>query len=170
MEWNLETVIVYDMFISKLCGALSKAKINYAIVGGYAVALHGAIRGTVDIDLIIENHRQTFIKVEKALKKIGLKALQPISAENVWHNKKQLIEQKNMIAWNFYNPDNPLEQVDIIINYELHLNAIVNIETSFGMIPVLNKKELIKMKSQSNRQQDIIDIKELNKLWVINQI
>ena len=41
------------MFLIRLVRALDKHKVDYAIVGGYAVALHGAIRGTVDVDLVL---------------------------------------------------------------------------------------------------------------------
>jgi hypothetical protein len=41
------------MFIIKVVESLERNKINYAVVGGYAVALHGVVRGTVDLDLII---------------------------------------------------------------------------------------------------------------------
>ena len=37
--------------LEKVCAALAQAKLRFAIVGGHAVALHGAVRGTVDIDL-----------------------------------------------------------------------------------------------------------------------
>lgn len=41
------------MFIHDVCSTLDSEKIPYAIVGGYAVALHGAVRGTIDIDIAI---------------------------------------------------------------------------------------------------------------------
>ncbi len=53
------------MFILKVCEALSAAKINYAIAGGYAVALHGVVRGTVDVDLLIEWQKDQLIAFEQ---------------------------------------------------------------------------------------------------------
>jgi len=53
-ESSVYMVYTYIMFILKVCESLSNAKIKYAIVGGYAVALHGVVRGTVDVDLLIE--------------------------------------------------------------------------------------------------------------------
>jgi hypothetical protein len=40
------------MFILKVVKALNAYKVHYAVVGGYAVALHGAVRGTVDLDFL----------------------------------------------------------------------------------------------------------------------
>ena len=42
------------MFLIKVVDKLREKNIPYAIVGGHAVALHGAVRGTLDIDLIIK--------------------------------------------------------------------------------------------------------------------
>ena len=60
------------MFIGCVCTALNDANVLYAIVGGYAVCLHGAIRGTIDIDIAIYWNLENLEKAEFALKKIGL--------------------------------------------------------------------------------------------------
>ena len=39
--------------LERICTALREAGVRYAVVGGYAVALHGAVRGTVDIDVAV---------------------------------------------------------------------------------------------------------------------
>ena len=58
------------MFLEKVCKCLESNHVRYAVVGGYAVALHGAPRGTLDVDFIISLKEQTYIAVEKALKSI----------------------------------------------------------------------------------------------------
>ncbi len=40
------------MFLLRISQAFQQANIPYALVGGYAVALHGAVRGTIDVDII----------------------------------------------------------------------------------------------------------------------
>jgi len=39
-------------FLNQICNALQTNRVRYALVGGYAVALHGAVRGTVDVDAL----------------------------------------------------------------------------------------------------------------------
>jgi hypothetical protein len=46
------------MFLTELCQSLKNHSVRYALVGGYAVALHGAVRGTVDIDFVMSGIRQ----------------------------------------------------------------------------------------------------------------
>jgi hypothetical protein len=49
----------------------NKHQINYLIVGGYALAFHGAPRMTGDIDLFVEPSPQNAQKILTALKEFG---------------------------------------------------------------------------------------------------
>ncbi|HEV8051523.1 MAG TPA: hypothetical protein VGP47_03445 [Parachlamydiaceae bacterium] len=152
------------MLIHKVCEAFRKEKIPYAIVGGYAVSLHGVIRGTVDVDFVIAWSMKNLQKVERALNKMGLVSLYPINAESVFHFREEYIQNRNMIAWNFYDPANALHQVDIVINYNLVEGHIETVRTTGGNINILSKRELIKMKKLSGRPQDLEDVKALEVL------
>jgi hypothetical protein len=152
-----------SMFIHDICSALDKAKVSYAIVGGYAVALHGAIRGTVDVDVVIEWSLKNLQDAEKAFKQMGLVSLIPITAENLFQFREEYIQNRNLIAWNFYDPTNPLNQVDIIINYDLKNAAQPkSIKTFLGTIQILSLNDLIQMKQASGRPQDLEDVKALS--------
>lgn len=153
------------MFIHSVCEALEKAGVPYAIVGGYAVALHGAVRGTVDVDIAIQWSLKNLQNAEKALKKMGLISLVPIDSTSLFHFRIEYIEKRHLIAWNFYDPSNPLNQVDIVINYDLkNIRHTKTIHTSAGKIRILSLKDLIEMKKASGRPQDLEDIKALENL------
>lgn len=152
------------MFIDDVASALDKAKIPYAIVGGYAVALHGAVRGTIDIDIVIKWTLKNLKDVEQALKNLGLVSSLPIDAKSVFHFREEYIQKRHLIAWNFYDPINPANQVDIIISYDLKNAKTTLIKTSGGKLRVLSLEDLIAMKKASGRPQDIEDIKALESL------
>lgn len=152
------------MFINKVCNALNAAKIPYAVVGGYAVALHGAVRGTIDIDIAINWTLENLQTVEMTLKAIGLVSLLPIDANSVFQFRNEYIENRNLIAWNFYDPINPVNQVDIIINYDLKNAQTKVISNYLGKIKILSQKDLIAMKKKSGRPQDLEDVKALESL------
>lgn len=152
------------MYIHEICAAFSKAKIPYAIVGGYAVALHGAVRGTVDVDVIIEWNLKNLEKVEKVLLAMGLVSLIPITPEKLFHFREEYIQNRNLIAWNFYDPKNLLHQVDIIVTYDLKNASTKVVKTTGGDIKILSKKDLIEMKRASGRPQDLEDVKALESL------
>jgi hypothetical protein len=152
------------MFIYRLVNALESHKIPYAIVGGYAVALHGALRGTIDIDFVIKWQQNNLLQAEKALKSIGLISRLPIDAEDVFNFRDEYIEKRNLIAWSFHNPSHNDEQVDLLINFDLGKKKVLTAKLREAKIHYLNKKDLIAMKKQSGRQQDLADIDALEKL------
>lgn len=152
------------MFIHDVCKVLANANIPYAVVGGYAVALHGAVRGTIDIDIVIKWNLKNLENLEKTLKKLGLLSRIPIDAISMFQFRKEYIENRNLIAWNFYDPQNSINQVNLIINYDLTNAKVKTIQTFYGKIIILSKEDLIEMKKASGRPQDLEDVKALEEL------
>jgi predicted nucleotidyltransferase len=152
------------MFIKRVIQSLDKHKVRYALVGGYAVALHGVLRGTVDIDLAIGLQKAQFTAVEKALGEIGLQPRLPVRAEEVFTFRDEYIQNRNLKVWSFYNPNDPLEVVDILITEDAQKIKTVEKKVDRLRIQVASIADLIRMKTQSGRPQDIEDIKALEKL------
>lgn len=152
------------MFIIKVCNTLKEAGVTYAVVGGYAVSLHGAVRGTVDVDIVIAWSLENLKKTEGALKKIGLISQLPLNAVTVFDYKEDYVQNRNLIAWNFYNPKILTEQVDLILTYDLNPLSITTVRTAVGEINILSRKQLIEMKTRSGRPQDLQDVKALENL------
>ena len=152
------------MFLNDVITTLNQYKVQYRLVGGYAVTLHGAVRGTVDIDLVVSLDQESYCNVEKALNSIGLKSRLPLSAIEVFNYREEYIKNRNLIAWSFVNPENPLEIVDIIITENAKKMRSV-IKTAGGIrIKIATIENLIEMKTKSGRKQDLEDIKALEKL------
>ena len=152
------------MFLYEICSLLEKGQVPYAVVGGHAVALHGAVRGTVDLDIVINWSKTHLNKTEKILKEYGLESRLPVTAEDVYEFRDEYIKNKNLTAWNFYHPQQQNKQVDIIINYDLKGNKTKRVKIPGGEIKILEIKELIDMKALAGREQDKHDINALNKL------
>jgi len=152
------------LFIDRLCRALAEAGVRYAIVGGYAVALHGAVRGTMDVDIAINWDLSTLRKAEAVLVGLGLNSRLPISAEDVFRFRDEYINKRRLIAWNFYDPKNLANQVDVIITYDLKGRKRKPLQTPAGTVHILNIDDLIQMKRESGRKQDIEDAQALEKL------
>ena len=50
-----------------LCKSLNQAQVRYVLIGGFAVILQGYVRGTKDIDLLIDSSIENVQKIKKAL-------------------------------------------------------------------------------------------------------
>lgn len=148
----------------EVCRALKAKKVRYAIVGGYAVALHGAVRGTVDIDVIIQISEAQFVKAEAALKSLGLTPRLPVSGREVYQFREEYIKNRNLIAWSFIDYKDPSKIVDIILTEDLKKLSVKNVKVGPESLPVLAVDDLIKMKKKSGRKQDLEDIKALEAL------
>ncbi len=152
------------MFLKSLIKALEKHKVRYAVVGGYAVALHGVVRGTVDIDLVIALNRRSFQQADKAMRSLGLLPRLPVEPDEVFSFREEYIQNRNMIAWAFVNPDNPLEMVDILITEDAGDIKTVNKKVYDFSLKLAAIPDLIAIKKKAGRRQDIEDIKALEKL------
>ena len=151
-------------FLEIVCKTFDKAGIRYAIVGGYAVALHGAVRGTVDVDCVINWNEKSLKQAEKALKGIGLESRLPVVAEEVYQFRDEYIHNRNLLAWRFYNPKDLSQQLDLLINFDLKGKKTKSFAIGDQVIKVLDKEALIAMKRQSGRPQDLADIRALEQL------
>lgn len=88
----------------------------------------------------------------------------PISAKDVFQFRDEYIENRNLIGWNFYNPKDLSQQVNIVINYKLRANLTKKITVGTTPIKILNKSALIEMKQAAGRAQDLEDIAALERL------
>ena len=152
------------MFLYDVAAAFHEAKLPFAIAGGYAVALHGAVRGTLDIDIVLRLNKRDFLIAEAALKGLGLAPRLPVSAAEVFDFREEYIENRNLIAWSFSNPRDPSQIVDIIITHDLAKLRTKNIVSGGCSLPVLDVADLIAMKRTSGRPQDLEDIRALEEL------
>ncbi|MFC1810504.1 nucleotidyl transferase AbiEii/AbiGii toxin family protein [Patescibacteria group bacterium] len=154
----------------KIFKEFNKAKIKYLVVGGVAVNLHGYVRFTGDLDLLLLLEEKNLEKVEKVMHKLGYSERLPVSVKSLQDEKqvKSWLKEKNMRAFSFVPPkDNPL-QIDIVIEESLKFDKIVKDKVTKRIdnvsIPVVSIDQLIKMKRRADRQQDITDLEALIKL------
>lgn len=152
------------MFIERVVTALRQARVRFAIAGGHAVALHGVVRGTLDLDLVLALSRENFTAAESALKRMGLQPRLPLKAEEVFDFRDEYIRNRNLIAWSFVNSANPTEMVDIIITEDLSGMQVDMLPMGGFQLPVVAVHDLIRMKEKSGRPQDLEDIKALRSI------
>ena len=152
------------MFLERVVSCLRQASVRFAIAGGHAVALHGAVRGTLDLDLVLALSRQNLLAAESALNRLGLQSRLPLKAAEVFDFREEYIRNRNLIAWSFVNPADPTEMVDIILTEDLAAMRVDMVPVGGLRLPVLAVDDLIRMKEKSGRPQDVEDIKALRSL------
>ena len=152
------------MLLLRVAQALGKARVAYGLVGGYAVALHGAVRGTMDIDLVIRLEEKQFIAAERALRSIGLEPRLPVTAQEVFRFREEYIANRNLIAWSFVNPGTPSEMVDVVLTHDLAALEVQTLQVKRRRVRVVALDDLIAMKRAAGRPQDMEDVRALEAL------
>lgn len=146
------------MLLYKISDLFQKEKLPFAIIGGYALALQGIVRSTIDVDLVLHLKLADYQKAESLLKTIGLQSRLPITANEVIKMRKEYIENRNLLAWSFVNYQNPTEQVDLLITTDLKNIKINYVKVAGHRLPVASLESLLKLKLSANRPKDQIDI------------
>lgn len=152
------------MFLSRVLQEFQKGGIQYALVGGFAVALHGAVRGTVDIDLLVALDEDTLQKVERIMHSVDLVSRVPVTAREIATFREEYIKTRNLFAWSFINTNNPTEVVDIVLTHDVRHMKVERKQTALGALHIVSVSDLISMKQAAGRPQDLADIEALQKI------
>jgi hypothetical protein len=137
---------------------LNRENIDYAVCGGWAMAIHGLPRATVDIDLLILT--EDLNKVWNIAQNLGydVEGL-PLHFHNgaieIRRVSKIDKESKRLFTLDFLLVTEPLKAV--WENREL-------IEWEDGKTWVVSRDGLILLKTISGREQDLLDIKKLREV------
>jgi hypothetical protein len=133
---------------------LNGNNVEYLLIGGYAVVLHGYVRSTGDIDLWINNSPENANKVIKALTEFGFSSLN-LSVHD-------FIQNDQVIQLGY-----PPYRIDIITSIEgLNFTYCFNNKVIFQMdenysINLIDIESLKKSKSISGRHRDLEDLENL---------
>lgn len=149
------------MLLYDVADAFEKARVPYVIVGGYALALHGIVRATIDVDLILNLKLADYEKAEACLKQIGLTSRIPVRAKDIISMREEYIRERNLIAWSFVDHANPSRIVDILITKGIGEVEVTRISTGGRRLPVASLRSLQKMKKESGRPKDLLDLESI---------
>ncbi|MEO6391408.1 MAG: DUF6036 family nucleotidyltransferase [Pyrinomonadaceae bacterium] len=146
---------LFDEFTS-IVNALNDAKIDYAVCGGMAMAIHGFTRATVDIDvLILESDLERIWQLAKDLgyEVEGLPLSLHGGAIEIRRISKVEPVYKDLITLDCLLVTEALQ--DIWNERErMHLNELD--------VVTVSKTGLIKLKKMAGRTQDLADIENLS--------
>ena len=154
----------------ELLQALSDGQVQYVLVGGLAVQLHGFLRSTFDIDLVLamnDGNLSRFIAVAQGY---GLVPVIPVPMDSL--RNASLIDQwhreKGMLAFALREPHIGGSVVDVLVRPEvpfdkLMVNAIAG-ELFSRQVWIASIDDLLTMKRSANRPKDQLDVVALEKI------
>jgi hypothetical protein len=149
--------------------AFQEQGVNYVIVGGIAVNLHGSLRSTADLDILVEMSDENLGKIVEILRDKGYRVMRPVDPMKITDKeiREDWVKNKHMKALNFYR-EGELEEVDIVIEstvgYDEAKESVIRVEIDDLTLPVIGIDQLIAMKQETGRAVDKLDVEELTKI------
>jgi hypothetical protein len=136
-------------------GALEAAGVDYAVVGGFAVAIWGAPRATTDIDLLVQP--DDVERVFATVRPLGftIEALPMTFRDGVELRRVTRVEDEDLVTLDLLLVNSQLQSV-----WESRLA----VATDAGPVRVVSREALIRMKASAGRPQDAGDIQRLQDL------
>lgn len=158
------------MKTTELIQSLSDAQIQYVLVGGLAVQLHGFLRATFDIDLVLAMNSENLARFIAVAKRYGLAPAIPVPVDSLanpdlidqWHR------EKGMLAFSLREPQAGGSVVDVLVRPDvpferLMANATMG-ELSGRRVPIASIPDLLAMKRAAGRPKDRLDVAALEKI------
>ncbi|MFH0770797.1 MAG: nucleotidyl transferase AbiEii/AbiGii toxin family protein [Candidatus Peregrinibacteria bacterium] len=147
--------------------ALHEAEVRYLIVGGVAMNLLGCPRFTNDIDILLALDEENLHAMKKAMETLGYEQRVPLALDELGDEKKALalVREKNLLAYTFFNPNEPLYSIDVIVGPSLQFDRYranqLHVDVWGLSLPVVSIDDLIGIKKQSDREKDALDVATL---------
>jgi hypothetical protein len=144
-----------DTPYEKLLASLALAEVKFIVVGGVAVALNGFVRTTDDVDILIERSPENIQRLLAALASFGEGHARELSLEDFDETEGaiRVIE------------DFPLDIFTVMRgqSYRDLTPHLRQTKINDAQIDFLNAEGLIRLKADSGREKDQIDIAALRK-------
>jgi hypothetical protein len=141
--------------LRRLVDALDREHVEYALVGALALAVHGVVRATADIDLLIRpEDEQRAIGVAHDL---GYRheAMPMRFADGTRMRRISRFEGEEALTLDYFLVDEHLEAV---------WSTRGMLATEEGPLSVISREGLIRMKIAAGRDQDHADVRRLEEL------
>jgi hypothetical protein len=143
-----------------ILAALNARGVRYVVVGGFAVAAHGVVRATADLDLVVELEWENAAALAAALVAIDARDLEERRSAIT---QESLVRRADRRLRTRHGEVHLLNGVDGVPRYGQLLPATV-VKLNDEHVPVACLADLKAMKRATGRLKDRADIAELDAL------
>ena len=142
---------------------LLNSKVDFLLVGGYAVVYHGYGRTTGDMDVWLKPDNENKMKL--------LSVLEKHLSDKSGIEKIKNLDFKEVVAFHIGAPPDKVDFLTKIsgVNFDEAFSHKASLSIQNHEIPVLQLNDLIANKLMSARLQDKADVEELQKIMKLKK-
>ena len=150
--------------------ALNDAKVRFLVVGGVAVVLHGHLRTTADLDLVVELSPDNLARALDAFERAGFEPRAPVTLRSFAdpETRRSWIETKNLQMFSLWNETLPGFEVDLFVeepfDFDHAWGRRVEVPLTSTVAPVVCLDDLLSLKRAAKRPLDLADVAVLEAL------
>ena len=158
------------MFYLDLFSALERHKVEYVLIGGLAISLHGIERATMDIDVTVAMTPENLASLVEMARELGMTPVLPVKLEALtdleqlaqWHR------ERNLDAFALKAPGPAGITLDVLLYPPVDFSDLRKRAVTFhaGEVKVMVAciDDLIALKQAVGRPIDLADIEHLKRL------
>ncbi len=143
-----------DLVVAEVCRALNRTESHYLVIGGIACILHGHVRSTTDIDILVERTRGNVERILGGLAEMGYGFAREWTADEILKRPVTVIG------------DDPAVDVFTVawsVKYEQAAPRASTVDVQGVAIPLIGLEDLIATK-RTGRVADALDIEVLERI------
>jgi hypothetical protein len=158
------------MYYERVFRVLEEKGVRYAVAGGVALVLHGVVRFTADLDLLVDLDRKNLERFLLVMQELGYRPRNPVHAADLLDpaKRQEWKREKSMQVFSFVDPAQPMSLIDVFLEEPMPFPeisaAIVRMTAKGTTIPVVSVEHLKRLKRLAARPQDLADIEALESL------
>jgi hypothetical protein len=156
--------------IETVLDALNRARVRYLVVGGVAVVLHGYLRTTADLDLVIQLSSDNVGRATHALADLQYRPRAPVPLEAFAQHeaRESWLREKGLTVFSLWSPSRPTLEIDLFVTEPFDFEAVyaraVRVRLEKIEATVVGLDDLIALKRQVGRPRDQEDVTALEAL------
>ena len=147
---------IFNEDFQNFISALNNNEVEYILVGGYSVILHGYSRTTGDLDIWVNKEKENYFKLVKAFEEFKMPVFD--MTEDNFLNNREL---------NVFTFGRPPSGIDIMTNVKglifdesFKVSQIVEVENL--KVRLIHLNQLLQAKKAAGRHKDLDDIENLS--------
>ena len=146
---------IFNEDFQDFISSLNKHKVQYLLVGGYSVILHGYSRTTGDLDIWINKTKENYLQLKKAFGTFGM-PLFDMTEDNFLNNP-------DLNVFTFGRPPRSIDIMTAVkgIDFDESFLAANLVEIENLEVRLIHLTHLLKAKKAAGRYKDLDDIENL---------